>query len=511
MMGSSGRRRTILSLGASARLVSATYDEAAGESMLAYWSLLSALSVYEWLLEWALCWLPLYYEVKVALLLWLIAGVGARCLGLVRQSSGLGATVHERISSSSAAPSSRDGNNSGSESSSSSTLTKRAGFLSSSSLAGLRDGSTNSSRSNGSVGLGLDGARVLFTSLLHPAMVRLDAFIHTSLAPAAARGLTRAALALPLSPSFLSSLTHPRSLAPLLGAEMGRWDAVLGEAQWAVQQELTRRGLVAAAAINPVPAAGAGSAPSSSSSSELSVYSVGSGGVGSSATGIAGTSAAAAINARRRAATGGFSQPAPALAVANTAPSAAGAVGIVAVQGRGSAAMSAPSAPTRATSSSSAHAAAAAGMMRPVIGGIGNGAGAGGGGGMISGLIGHLAPTNNNSKRAGGPRQPSSLPAARYAPLIEPLDGEAAGSGDDDAEFTAAVDDVMTDQLLREAADRATPQLQTQGQQHNAASDDDDDGDPLLPGGSGALAGGISGSPSSTVNVRRRRPPRPNG
>jgi hypothetical protein len=48
------------------------YDFASGETMLQYWAVLSFLFIYEQYGEWAVFWLPLYYEAKMLLLLALL-------------------------------------------------------------------------------------------------------------------------------------------------------------------------------------------------------------------------------------------------------------------------------------------------------------------------------------------------------------------------------------------------------------------------------------------------------
>ena len=141
------RSSSLAALGSSgAHILAASYDEEAGKAMLAYWAVLSSLAAYEWLGEWALSWLPLYFEAKACVLLWLIAGVAARCMGITRAGAAL-----PRLPGAAARGAGR------------------------SSLGGRGTDAV--------LDRGLNGAVVLFTSLLHPAMHRLDAMLERVVMP----------------------------------------------------------------------------------------------------------------------------------------------------------------------------------------------------------------------------------------------------------------------------------------------------------------------------------------
>jgi hypothetical protein len=217
------RRQSVLE--SSGRVIAASYDDAAGEGLLAYWAVLSALggewaeeetaawclcsrahrpvhqracsdsssllsslaishplypcprAVYEWAGEWALRWLPLYFEAKAALLAWLVGGVAAACLGVGRAP--LSPQAHR--------------SNGGGFSLLSRSLLRGPGAPLPSASSSLRGGGGGGG--GGGVAspppLSLDAARVLFTSLLHPAMARCDALLDGVLAPAVATVLVR--------------------------------------------------------------------------------------------------------------------------------------------------------------------------------------------------------------------------------------------------------------------------------------------------------------------------------
>lgn len=134
--------------------------------------------MYEWAGEWALRWLPLYFEAKAALLLWLVGGVAAACLGVGRAPL---SPHHHRGSG--------GGGSSGGFSLLSRSLLRGPGAPPAS--------APSSSQRGGGGGvtppppLSLDAARVLFTSLLHPAMTRVDALLDGVLAPALATVIVR--------------------------------------------------------------------------------------------------------------------------------------------------------------------------------------------------------------------------------------------------------------------------------------------------------------------------------
>lgn len=210
--------------------------------MLAYWAVLAFLSIYESTMEWAVAWVPLYYEAKVALLAWLVTGVAARCLGLAKATSPDPA-AHSPLSWGSGS------------------------WLS----QGLQN---DESRSSSVVRRwGLDGARFLFTKVLHPALLRVDSLLVTRAAPIVARAMVRLALIAPLRPTLLSLMASRRSLAPVPPAERDAWTAVLSAISGEVAAELARRGVQPSPAL-PLPpltsdeggSSGSGASGSASSS-----------------------------------------------------------------------------------------------------------------------------------------------------------------------------------------------------------------------------------------------------
>ena len=154
------------------KILAASYDDEAGKAMLAYWAVLSALAVYEWTGEWALSWVPLYFEAKAAVLLWLVAGVAARCMGLHAFHASLpkfsGAALPQRGARGRRAAGGGGGAGDG---------------------AGAGGGGgdapvTLSAR-------GLDGAVVLFSSALHPAMAWGDRMLDKVVLPRCATWAAR--------------------------------------------------------------------------------------------------------------------------------------------------------------------------------------------------------------------------------------------------------------------------------------------------------------------------------